>query len=93
MQTSARPIRPAMMPICSWLLPRVAETCCSDSIVKETGSAPYFSCSDRNLASSSVKSPVIWALPSEITEFMVGAETTEPSRTIANCERGSCWPP
>ena len=93
MHTSARPISPAMMPIRNWLLPRVAEICCSESIEKDTGSAPYFNCSDRNLASSSVKLPVICARPSVITAFMVGAETTEPSSTIANRLRAPFCPP
>ena len=82
--TSARPMRPAMRPICSCCEPRVAEMALSLTMPKLSGSAPYFSWSASVLALSWLKEPLICGLPSRITPFMDGAEMTAPSRTKAN---------
>ena len=55
-----------------------------------SGSAPYRSTLARSLASCCVKSPVISALPPGMASLTAGAETTIPSRTIANWLSGGC---
>src|SRR3954454_18949707 len=54
------------------------------SLSKLIGRAPYFRLVARLLASDSVKFPVIWEVPSAITDSKYGAEMTWPSRTMAN---------
>ncbi len=41
--TSSRPMSPAMRPLCSWVVPSVAEIESMLSTVKPTGSAPNLS--------------------------------------------------
>ena len=61
MTTSARPIRPAVMPADSWSPPSCGETVSTDEMSNETGSAPYLRTFARSRASVSVKVPVICA--------------------------------
>ena len=82
-------MRPVSRPTFNCSEPRVAEICCSDWMLKLIGSAPYLSWSARALAWSSVKLPVICDLPSEITAWDVGEDSTLPSSIIANRLRGS----
>ena len=53
-----------------------------------TGSAPYLRTFARSRASSTLKSPSIWACPPRIGSLNRGADTTTPSRTIANALQG-----
>ena len=74
------------MPAESWLPASDGPTVSTGgSVSNGIGSAPYFRLVARLSASASVKLPVIWALPSVISAFMIGAEMTSPSSTIANC--------
>ena len=50
---------------------------------KVIGRAPYFRLVARLFASVSVKFPLIWDVPSAITDSKYGAEMTLPSSTIA----------
>src|SRR6185312_6064197 len=84
MTTRMRPMRPASSPLCSWVLPRVAEIWFLLCTWKPIGSAPNFSWSARVFAVAWVKFPVICGLPLVITALVVGAEITWPSSTIAN---------
>ena len=74
------------MPAWSWLPASDGPTSSTGgSFSKAMGSAPYLRLVARLSASASVNWPVIWALPSRIRPFMVGAEMTWPSRTMAKC--------
>ena len=55
----------------------------SSITISGAGSAPARRISDSSFVSATVKLPVIWPLP-KICDWMVGAETTLPSSTIAN---------
>ena len=78
---------PAMMPAVSWSPasegPMVSTV---GSVSNDSGSAPYLQAVGQALGATAwVKLPLIWAWPSGIRPFMVGAEITWPSSTIANC--------
>ncbi len=77
-------MRPASRPLCSWLLPKVAEMASLLCTLKPIGSAPNLSWSARVFAVVWVNEPVICGLPSVMTAFVVGAEMMRPSSTIAN---------
>src|SRR3954451_15508843 len=72
------------MPAVSWSPASEGPTTSTrGSLAKRTGRAPYFSELASEVASASVKVPVIWALPSVMMPVKPGLEITLPSRTIA----------
>ena len=79
---------PAIRPLRSCSVPKVAEICCSDCTVKLSGSEPKESWLASVLAWFWVKPPVIWTRPSVIGEWTVSlkpeAMMVRPSRTMAN---------
>ena len=83
---------PAVMPAVSWSPASDGPTVSTLKSENETGSAPYLRLVARLLAEAWVKLPSIWASPLVISEFMVGAESTWPSRTTANCRHGGTVP-
>ena len=78
---------PAAMPALSWSLPSSGDTlstvCCFWSNC--TGSAPYFSTSARSFASPWVKVPLICTFLPVMPGWIIGADCTTPSSTIATC--------
>src|SRR3954464_478298 len=76
---------PAVMPAVSWSPAREAPIWSTEvpSFSNEIGNAPNFRLVARLFAEDEVKSPEIWALPSEIRLLKTGAEITRPSSTIA----------
>ena len=77
---------PASRPASSWLPASDGPTVSTGGLgSKAIGSAPNFRLVARPVASDSEKSPLISARPLVMTPFMVGAEMTCPSRTMANC--------
>src|SRR4051812_8210718 len=75
---------PASRPALSWSPPRVADTSCTSPGSNVSGSAPNLSTLARSVASDWLKFPEISALPLVITPLVLGADTDNPSRTIAN---------
>ena len=79
---------PAIRPLRSCSVPKVAEICCSDCTVKLSGSEPKESWLASVLAWFWLKPPVIWTRPSVIGEWTVSlkpeAMMVSPSRTMAN---------
>src|SRR4051794_6002795 len=72
------------MPAVSWSPAREGPTTSTrGSLAKRTGRAPYFKELASEVASVSVKVPVIWALPSVMMPVKPGLEITLPSSTIA----------
>ena len=69
-------MRPAMRPICSCCEPSVAEIVSELTTAKLSGSAPYLSWSASVLEVSCVNEPVMLGLPSRMTPFICGAEST-----------------
>jgi len=86
--TSARPMRPAIRPIWSCWVPRVAEIVSELCTSKLSGRAPNLSWSARVVALSCVKLPEMLGRPSRMTPIMRGALMTSPSSTKANWSRG-----
>ena len=73
------------MPAFSWSPANEGPTVSTGgSFSNAIGSAPNFRLVERLEAVASVKLPSIWASPLVIMPFMVGAESTWPSRTTAN---------
>ncbi len=83
---------PAMMPTRSCSPPRVAETVSTWEGSNDRGSEPNFSTLARPAADSAVKPPRMIASPLVIRLWAVAADSTLPSRTIANMLRGSAAP-
>jgi len=94
---------PAIRPLRSCSVPRVAEICCSDWTVKLSGRDPKDSWLASVLACAWVKPPVIWTRPSVMDVVTSGlnpeAIMVSPSSTMANwafSESWDCalaWPP
>jgi hypothetical protein len=72
-----------MSPARSCSLPSSVDTDWALAWLKVSGSAPYFSWLASVVASSWVKSPVIWVVPPLMALLIVGADTTRPSSVIA----------
>ncbi len=84
------------MPAWSWSLPSVGDTFSTLTCFRVTGSAPKRMSLARLSASSCVKLPEITAVPPNDVKaaslgWMVGADCTRPSSTIATCLWNCCW--
>ena len=75
---------PAIRPAFSCSAPSSVEIDCAVACVKLSGRAPYLSWLASSVAVVWLKLPVISVLPPGIAPLIVGAETTRPSRVIAD---------
>ena len=81
--TAASPMMQAILPASMESAPRSGPTVRSSRIFIGAGSAPARSRSERSLASSTVKLPVICPLPPTMGSRITGALMTRPSSTMA----------